>query len=67
MTVVATYQIDINMYCDANTKHNLSSTTTEYICRNDVLLHLQMGKNLGLRLNNMSRINLREACTNMEH
>ena len=53
MPVVVTYQIDIDIYHDPNTKHDVSLTTTEYICRNDVLVHLQIGKNLGIRLNNL--------------
>ena len=53
MPVVVTYRVDINMYRDPNTKHDISLTTTEYICRNDVLVHLQIGKNLSIRLNNL--------------
>ena len=53
MTIVVTYRVDIDMYHDPNTKHDISLTTTEYICRNDILVHLQMGRNFGIRLNNL--------------
>ena len=53
VTVVATYRVDIDIYHDPNTKHDISLTTIEYICGNDVLVHLQTGKNLGIRLNNL--------------
>ena len=53
MTIVVTYRVDIDMYHDPNTKHDISLTTAEYICGNDILVHLQMGRNLGIRLNNM--------------
>ncbi len=53
VTVVVIYRVDIDRYHDPNTKHDISLTTTEYICGNDVLVHLQMGKNLGIRLNNL--------------
>ena len=53
MTVVATYQVDIDIYHNSNTKHDVSLITTEYICGNDILVHLQMGKNFGIRLNNL--------------
>lgn len=53
MPVVVTYRVDINMYRDPNTKHDISLTTTEYICGNDVLVHLQIVKNISIRFNNL--------------
>ncbi len=63
MTVVATYRVDIDIYHDPNIKHDASLTTTEYICGNDVLVHLQMGKNLGIRLNNLTQYQFKGSIT----
>ena len=63
MTVVATYQVDIDIYHDPDIKHDVSLTTTEYIRGNDVLVHLQMGKNLGIRLNNLTQYQFKGSIT----
>ena len=67
MTIVVTYRVDIDMYHDPNTKHDISLTTTEYICRNDVLVHLQIGKNLGIRLNNLMQYQFKGGMTALAH
>lgn len=51
MTVFADYQVDKDLY-DIS-EHQISLVTREYIYRNDMLVHLQVGKNLGIRLNNL--------------
>ena len=55
MTVIITYRVDKDSFYAPETKHNISLTTTEYTYRNDTLVHLQVGRNLGIRLNNMMR------------
>ena len=67
MTVVATYRVDIDIYHDPNTKHDISLTTTEYICGNDILVHLQMGKNLGIRLNNLMQYQFKGGMAMLEN
>jgi len=52
MTVLITYQVDKGLYNDLNTPHNIALTTTEYTYKNNILAHLQIGKNLGIGLNN---------------
>ncbi len=54
MIITVTYRIDADLY-RTDTKHDASLTTTEYIYRNDMLIHQQIGKNLGIRINNRFR------------
>jgi hypothetical protein len=65
MTVVATYKVDMDIYHDPNIKHDVSLTTTEYICGNDILVHLQMGKNFGIRLNNLMQYQFKGSITGL--
>ncbi len=50
MIITITYGVDADLY-RADTKHDVSLTTTEYVYRNEMLVHLQVGKNFGIRLN----------------
>lgn len=52
MAIVTTYQVDKNLYYVPDAKHDISLITTEYTYGNEMLIHLQVGKNLGIRLNN---------------
>jgi hypothetical protein len=49
MTV--SYSVDKDLYHAAVTKHDISLITTEYHYGNELLVHLLIGKNLGIRLN----------------
>lgn len=51
MNIVVTYGIDKDLY--DNSEHRVSLVTTEYSHINDTLVRLQIGKNLGIRLNNL--------------
>lgn len=51
MNIVVTYTVDKALYHATETKHDISLVTTEYKHRNELLVHLQIGKNLGIRLN----------------
>ncbi len=51
MIITVTYRIDFDLY-RADAKHDISLTTTVYIYRNNILAHLQFGKNFRIRLNN---------------
>ena len=53
MIIVASYCVDKEIYENSCTPHNATMVTTEYTHRNDVLVHLLIGKNLGIRLNNL--------------
>lgn len=53
MYIIVTYLVDKELYYDPATKHQSLLITTEYKHRNDVLVHLQLGRNLGVRLNNL--------------
>lgn len=55
MTIIATYYIDKDLYYAPDTKHDVSLSTTEYIYKSDTLVHLLIGRNLGIRLNNSLR------------
>jgi len=51
MNIIVTYHVDKDLY--DGSEHRASLVTTEYICRSNILVHLQIGKNLGIRLNNL--------------
>lgn len=60
MTIIVTYLVDKELYYDPDTKHQPLLITTEYKHRNDVLVHLQLGRNLGVRLNNLLSYGFKE-------
>lgn len=55
MVVAVTYRVDAGLYHSPDIRHEAALVTTEYICGNELLVHLQIGKNLGIRLNNLMR------------
>jgi hypothetical protein len=59
MVIIVSYHVDRALYFSAATKHSVSLSTTEYTYKNDVLVHLQYGQNLGIRLNNLLRYEFR--------
>lgn len=60
MSIIASYNVDRELYQNPGTTHSITLVTTEYTHRNDVLVHLQIGKNLGIRLNNLLRHEFRK-------
>lgn len=52
MQIIVTYRVDNDLYHASNTPHDQSLVTTEYRYGNESLVHLVIGKNLGIRLNN---------------
>jgi hypothetical protein len=53
MAIIIHYFIDKNIYFDAQTEHNISLVTTEYICGSNILVHSEQGGNLNVRLKNL--------------
>lgn len=51
--MVATYNVIKELYYNADTKHNATLITTEYTYKNTLLVHLLIGRNLGISINNM--------------
>jgi hypothetical protein len=64
MSVIVTYDVDIELYDSFN--HRVLLETTEYTYKTSVLVHLKIGKNLGIRLNNRLRsiFDVKEALQN---
>ena len=55
MVIMISYHVDRALYFLSDTVHTISLSTTEYTYGNEMLVHLQFGKNLGIRLNNRLR------------
>jgi len=53
MAIIISYSVDRDLYYDPQTNHNISLITTEYICGNNILVHLEQGNNLNIRLINL--------------
>ena len=53
MAVLVNYQVDRGIYDNPGAAHEITLITTEYTYKNDMLVHLQMGKNLNIKLNNL--------------
>lgn len=53
MAIVVTYNVNKDLYYASDTNHSISLVTTEYEYKTDILVHLQIGKNLSIRLNNI--------------
>jgi len=51
MNIIVTYRVDKDLY--DSSEHHVSLVTTEYTYKSDMLVRLQIGKNLGIRLNNL--------------
>jgi len=60
MAILIDYRVDRELYGSPEKPHHISLITTEYTHRNDVLIHLQIGKNIGIRLNNLIRYEFRK-------
>lgn len=60
--ITASYKVNKDLYY-ANT-HTPNLTTTEYTYRNNKLVHLCIGKNLGIRLNNILQYEIGKSLTN---
>lgn len=50
MIITVTYSVDADLY-QADTNHNVSLTTTEYVYQNETLIRLQIGTNFRNQLN----------------
>ena len=56
MIIGVQYQVDKDIYDRPDTPHNVVMVTSEYSShRAEILVHLQLGKNFHIRLNNMVR------------
>ena len=53
MAIIISYSVDRDLYFDPQANHNISLITTEYICGNNILVHLEQGRNLNIRLKNL--------------
>lgn len=53
MAIVVTYSVNNELYYNPDVKHQTSLITTEYKYKSDILIRLQIYKNLGIRLNNV--------------
>ena len=53
MAIIISYSVDRDLYYDPQTNHNISLITIEYICGNNILVHLEQGNNLNIRLINL--------------
>ncbi len=53
MVIIATYSVDRKIYHAAETRHDISLVTMEYIHGNDMLVYLRIGMNTGVRLNEL--------------
>lgn len=52
MSITITYNVDKDLYHTSNAKHDISLITTEFKHGNELLVHLQIGKKLRIRVNN---------------
>lgn len=52
MIISITYKVNQALYHSSNVTHDITLITTEYQYGNELLVHLQIGKNLNIRLNN---------------
>lgn len=51
--IIVPYKVVKDLYYAPDATHSVTMTTTEYTYKNNILVHLHIGKNLGIRLNNM--------------
>ena len=59
MVIGIQYQIDKGVYDRLDTPHNVIMVTSEYSDGTKTLVHLQIGRNFHIRLNNMLRYRLK--------
>ena len=55
MVIIISYHVNKALYFSSDTAHTIRLSTTEYTHGNEMLVHLQFGKKLGIRLNNLMR------------
>ena len=55
MVITASYPVDKALYFSSGAKHTILLSTTEYTYRNDMLVHVRIGKNTAIRLSNLLR------------
>ena len=60
MAILINYGVDKELYENPETPHNITLITMEYFYKNEVLVHLQIGKNLGIRFNNLIRYEFKQ-------
>jgi len=53
MTTVALYCVDEKIYHSAETQHNIKLTTTEYLYKNELLVHIEIEPTLAIGINGM--------------
>ena len=53
MAIIFNYYVDKDLYYELEQDYPMVVSTTEHICGNDIITHLQIGANHGMRLNNM--------------
>ena len=53
MAVLITYQVDKELYYKPDTPHSITLITTEYSYKNEILVHLWIGKNIGIKISNL--------------
>lgn len=53
MITVVTYSVVKELYYNPDVKHNATLITTEYTYKSNMLVHLQIGRNLGISINNL--------------
>ena len=51
--IIISYTVDKDLYYSPGTSHNIVTVTTEYVYKNEMLVRLEINKNLGIRLNNL--------------
>lgn len=51
--IITSYKVEKNLYYDSNITYHPTLITTEYTYKNNKLVHLCIGKNLDIRLNNL--------------
>ncbi|MCL1806163.1 MAG: hypothetical protein FWG31_00500 [Oscillospiraceae bacterium] len=64
--VTVVYHVDKQCYDHAETKHNISITTTEYACGDQAVAHIQMSENTGVSIS--GRINsILKSCITLQN
>lgn len=51
MTIAVTYKVDMNLYTSPTANRNITLITTEYMCKTNILVHIQMNKNTAISTN----------------
>lgn len=62
---IVSYSVNKDLY--NATEHQITMTTTEYTYKNNVIVHLHIGKTLGIRLNNILNYELNTNLNNNQY